>query len=264
MAERDQIEAAVRDHYAAIARGASECCTATTGDEGKAFGAGRYERAALEDLPEEAVAASIGCADPVALAELETGEVVVDLGSGGGIDVLLAARRVGPTGYVYGIDMTREMLELARANQAKAAVTNVEFREGHIEALPLPDACADVVVSNCVVNLSPDKSAVFAEAHRVLRPGGRVAIADLVADRELSVAERDDLVSWAECLAGAVTREAYAAGLNAAGLGDVRIEDSHVAAEGFTSVLVRAVKNAPSLPVERAEDEVGGAVDEAG
>jgi len=242
MAEHDQIETAVRDHYGAIARGASECCSATTGDESEVFGAGQYQAGALDALPEEAVAAAIGCADPVALAELEGGEVVVDLGSGGGIDVLLAARRVGPDGYVYGIDMTPEMLELARRNQAQAGVDNVEFREGHIEALPLPDACADVVVSNCVINLSPDKAAVFAEASRVLRPGGRLAIADLVTERELTTAERDDLEAWAACLAGAVTRAEYTAGLHAAGFTDVRIQDSHEAAEDVTSVLVRAAK----------------------
>jgi ubiquinone/menaquinone biosynthesis C-methylase UbiE len=188
------------------------------------------------------VAGSIGCANPVALAQLAEGEVVLDLGSGGGIDVLLSARRVGPTGRAYGVDMTSEMLELARANQARAGVTNAEFLEGRIEAVPLPDASADVVVSNCVINLSADKAAVFAEAHRVLRSGGRVAVADVVADLEPDEALRADPEAWAACIAGAVTRAQYVAGLTDAGFVGVEITDSHPVQYGFWSVFVRARK----------------------
>jgi arsenite methyltransferase len=206
------------------------------------FGSGLYDTAELSDVPAEAVAGSIGCANPVALAELAVGEVVLDLGSGGGIDVLLSARRVGPTGKAYGVDMTTEMLELARANQARAGVSNAEFLEGRTEAVPLPDATVDVVVSNCVINLSADKTAVFAEAHRVLRPGGRVAVADVVADIEPDETLRADPEAWAGCIAGAVTRDQYTAGLTEAGFADVEITDSHQIQDGFWSVLVRARK----------------------
>ncbi|MGH8996867.1 MAG: methyltransferase domain-containing protein, partial [Acidimicrobiales bacterium] len=181
MPDAEGVEAAVRQHYAAAALAAPACCGPQGGSvvdpsEVDVFGASQYAQAELGDLPPEAVAASFGCANPVALAELRSGEVVLDLGSGGGIDVLLSARRVRPAGKAYGLDMTDEMLELARANQAKAGVDNVEFLKGHIEAIPLPDASVDVVVSNCVINLSTDKAAVFAEAHRVLRPGGRLCV----------------------------------------------------------------------------------------
>jgi arsenite methyltransferase len=188
------------------------------------------------------VAGSIGCANPVALARLEPGEDVLDLGSGGGIDVLLSARRVGPTGRAYGVDMTAEMLELARANQAEAGVTNAEFLEGRIEAVPLPDQSVDVVVSNCVINLSVDKPAVFAEAFRVLRPGGRVAFADIAADEDVPADLQADDAAWAACIAGAVTRDRYRAQLVGAGFGDVEIVDSHTVADGFWSVFVRARK----------------------
>jgi arsenite methyltransferase len=188
------------------------------------------------------VAGSIGCANPVALARLEPGEDVLDLGSGGGIDVLLSARRVGPTGRAYGIDMTAEMLELARANQAEAGVTNAEFLEGRIEAVPLPDQSVDVVVSNCVINLSADKPAVFAEAFRMLRPGGRVAFADIAADHEVPADLRADDAAWAACIAGAVTRDRYRAQLTDAGFTDIEIVDSHTVADGFWSVFVRARK----------------------
>jgi arsenite methyltransferase len=211
------------------------------------FGSGLYEPGELEGLPAQAVVGSIGCANPVALARLEPGEVVLDLGSGGGIDVLLSAGRVGPTGKAYGLDMTAEMSELARANQARAGVTNVEFLEGHIEAVPLPDASVDVVLSNCVINLSADKAAVFAEAHRVLRPGGRFAVADVVADVEPDEALRADAEAWVACIAGAVTRTQYAAALTDAGFVDVEVADSHPVSDGFWSVLVRARKLQPRL-----------------
>ncbi|MGH8994921.1 MAG: methyltransferase domain-containing protein, partial [Acidimicrobiales bacterium] len=169
-------------------------------------------------------------------------EVVLDLGSGGGIDVLLSARRVGPSGKAFGLDMTDEMFEAARANQATAGVDNVEFLKGRIEDIPLPDESVDVVISNCVINLSTDKPAVFAEAFRVLRPGGRLAIAVVAADAELDDESRGDLEAWVDCLAGAQTRSAYGATLEATGFADVSITDSHIVADGFASVLVRAVR----------------------
>lgn len=218
------------------------CCGPGVEAASSVFGSGLYDTDELAQLPAEAVAGSIGCANPVALAQLAEGEVVLDLGSGGGIDVLLSARRVGPTGKAYGVDMTTEMLELARANQVRAGVENVEFLEGRIEAVPLPDASVDVVVSNCVINLSADKMTVFAEAHRVLRPGGRLAVADVVADVEPDEALRADREAWASCIAGAVTRHQYAAGLTEAGFVDVEITDSHLVQEGFWSVFVRATK----------------------
>jgi len=221
---------------------AEACCGPVVEAASTVFGSGLYDRAELAELPAEAVAGSIGCANPVALAQLAEGEVVLDLGSGGGIDVLLSARRVGPTGRAYGVDMTPEMLELARANQARSGITNAEFLEGRIEDVPIPDGRVDVVVSNCVINLSADKAAVFTEAHRVLRSGGRLAVADVVADVEPDEALRADPAAWAGCIAGAVTRAQYAAGLAAAGFTDVEITDSHPVQAGFWSVFVRARK----------------------
>ena len=257
MTDTDALVESLKSHYGAAARKAAtgqaaieECCGTTTDaccgpgatDSTEVFGAGQYDGTDLAELPAEAVAGSIGCANPVALAQLEPGEDVLDLGSGGGIDVLLSARRVGPAGRAYGVDMTAEMLELARANQAKAGVTNVEFLEGRIEAVPLPDHSVDVVISNCVINLSADKDAVFNEAHRVLRPGGRVAVADVVADRDPDPELLADDEAWAACIAGAVTRDRYRAALEGAGFTDVEMVDSHVVAEGFWSVFVRANK----------------------
>lgn len=213
-------------------------------DGAEVFGAGRYAPADLAVLPAPAVAGSIGCANPVALADLHPGEDVLDLGSGGGIDVLLSARRVGPTGRVYGVDMTAEMLDLARNNQAESGLDNVEFLEGRIEAVPLPDGCVDVVLSNCVINLSVDKPAVFAEAHRVLRPGGRLALADVVAEHDRPAGAPHDDAEWAGCTAGAISRDRYRSLLAAAGFSDIEIADSHEVAEGYWSVFVRAAKRA--------------------
>jgi SAM-dependent methyltransferase len=245
----EQGEAAVQDGgspSAAAAAGCSPaidaCCGPGVGAAATVFGSGVYGADELAQLPAEAVAGSIGCANPVALAELAEGEVVLDLGSGGGIDVLLSARRVGPTGKAYGLDMTPEMLELARANQARAGAGNVEFLDGRIEAVPLPDASVDVVVSNCVINLSTDKAAVFAEAYRVLRPGGRLAIADVIADVEPDAALRADPEAWAGCIAGAVTRAQYTSLLSEAGFVGVEVTDSHEVQDGFWSVFVRATK----------------------
>ena len=243
MRDRSEIEDAVRRHYAAAATSASACCSVPEGfgpHGAEVYGAARYESSDLAGLPAEAVAASIGCANPVALADLRPGETVLDLGSGGGIDVLLSARRVAPDGHAYGVDMTDEMLELARTNQRRAGVTNAEFLRGRIDDVPLPDDSVDVIVSNCVINLSSDKPAVFAEAHRLLRPGGRLAVADVVADAPVDEARRDDLAAWTDCIAGAVTRDEYRSMLEAAGFAKITIDDSHVVGDGLTSVLVVA------------------------
>ncbi|MGH8983893.1 MAG: arsenite methyltransferase [Acidimicrobiia bacterium] len=240
MPDHDQVNALLREHYGEAARHAEqlvpakECCDVV--------GARVYDRGALDELPEEAVAASIGCANPVAIADLSPGEDVLDLGSGGGIDVLLSARRVAPTGMAYGLDMTDDMLELARANQQRAGVTNAEFLSGHIEDVPLPDDSVDVVLSNCVINLSPRKDAVFAETFRVLRSGGRLVIADIVGDREPDAALLADPKAWTDCIAGALTRERYAELLQRTGFIDVVLTDSHAVQEGFWSVIVRARK----------------------
>ena len=254
MTDDDALVDHLKLHYGAAARkaagglpvieaggGAAECCGPPPDTTGE-LGAALYDASDVAALPVGAVAGSAGCANPVALARLEPGEDVLDLGSGGGIDVLLSARRVGPAGRVYGVDMTAEMLELARANQAEAGVTNAEFLEGRIEAVPLPDRSVDVVVSNCVINLSADKPAVFAEVSRVLRPGGRVAVADIAADEEVPPELRADDAAWAACIAGAVTRDRYRAQLVDAGFTDIEIVDSHPVADGFWSVFVRARK----------------------
>ena len=235
------IQEAVRAHYAA-APGQPSCRHPSGEDQAEGIGAGVYGAEERDAVPERAMASSIGCANPVAVADLELGETVLDLGSGGGLDVLLSARRVGPAGKAYGVDMTDEMLRLARKNQAEAGIDNAEFLRGHIEAIPLPDESVDVVLSNCVVSLSIDKEAVFAEASRVLRSGGRLAVADVVADVEAAPEHRADLDSWVSCLAGALTRSQYRSALEAAGFSGVSIEQSHPVGEGFASVLVRAVK----------------------
>lgn len=179
-------------------------------------------------LPQDAVAASLGCGNPTALAQIAAGDTVLDLGSGGGIDVLLSARRVGPTGKVYGLDMTDEMLALARANQAKAEVTNVEFLKGDIEHIPLPDNTVDLIISNCVINLSPDKDLVLAEAFRVLKPGGRLAVSDIVVRGEIPQAVRRNIELWAGCVAGALEEQEYITKLNRAGFEQVSIEPTRV------------------------------------
>jgi ubiquinone/menaquinone biosynthesis C-methylase UbiE len=178
----------------------------------------------MADLPEEAVLASLGCGNPIALAKLEPGQTVLDLGSGGGIDVLLSAARVGPEGFVYGLDMTDEMLELAERNKAAAGVENVEFLKGQIENIPLPDNSVDVIISNCVINLSVDKPAVLREAYRVLKPGGQFAVSDVVIQGELAAEIRSSVEAWAGCVAGALEEQEYLAGLAQAGFTDASIE----------------------------------------
>jgi arsenite methyltransferase len=208
-----------------------------------------YREAETDGLPEEAVLASLGCGNPLAVADLHEGERVLDLGSGGGIDVLLSARRVGPAGFAYGVDMTDDMLDLARANAAKAGAQNVEFRKGEIEALPLPDAAVDVVISNCVINLSTDKPAVLAEMFRVLVPGGRVGITDVVAEDHLSPADRAAAGSYVGCIAGALSRREYLDGLTAAGFAGASVTFTTEAAPGMHSAIIRAVKPATGSPL---------------
>jgi SAM-dependent methyltransferase len=226
---------------------ASACCSpASCAPESvqvdESFGAGLYSADEQSELPAEALAASLGCGNPLAVAELRSGETVLDLGSGGGIDVLLSARRVGETGFAYGVDMTDEMLALARANAAKAGVSNVEFVKGTIEDVPLPDGAVDVVISNCVINLSVDKPAVLAEMFRVLRPGGRIGVSDVVAEDHLSAADRAERGSYVGCIAGALSKQEYLDGLAAAGFVDAEVIFSHEAAPGMNSAIVRAAR----------------------
>jgi ubiquinone/menaquinone biosynthesis C-methylase UbiE len=245
------IRETVRERYAAAARAASgaepaSCCSpsaaAVTAEQANLFGAGLYVDGERSALPEAAVLASLGCGNPTAVAELRRGETVLDLGSGGGIDVLLSARRVGPAGTAYGLDMTDEMLDLARANQAEAGVENVEWLKGHIEDIPLPDETVDVVLSNCVINLSVDKRRALREAARVLKRGGRFAVSDVVADPGMDDATRRDLAQYVGCVAGALTRDEYAQYLADAGLTDIEIVETHRVHEHAASASVFARK----------------------
>ncbi len=220
----EQIREAVRQRYSAAARRATQECGCCSGSQSDSA-VGPYAAADLREVPAEAAAASMGCGNPTLLASLKPGEVVLDLGSGGGIDVILSAKRVGPEGKAYGLDMTDEMLEMARENAQRAGVANVEFLKGNIEAVPLPNASVDVVISNCVINLSPDKDAVLAEAHRVLRPGGRFAVADIVVQGgELSPEVKQALALWVGCISGALTEDEYHRKLAAAGFVNVGME----------------------------------------
>jgi arsenite methyltransferase len=244
----------VRANYADVARAvlegrepdgeaSNDCCT-PAGTTEPIWGDLLYDATDRASLPDAAVLASLGCGNPAAVADLRPGEVVLDLGSGGGIDVLLSAARVGPTGFAYGLDMTDEMLELARRNAAEAGATNVEFRKGRIESIPLGDASVDVVISNCVVNLSTDKAAVLAEVARVLRPGGRVGISDVVADDALSPTERAERGSFVGCIAGALSFSEYRAGLESVGLGEISVTPTHAVGDGLHGAIVRATKPA--------------------
>ncbi|MEU8944290.1 arsenite methyltransferase [Streptomyces sp. NPDC048489] len=242
----DTLRETVRRRYAAAAlkvtEGGAACCGPHPAEAEEHFGATLYAADDRDALPAGAVAASLGCGNPTAVAGLHEGERVLDLGSGGGIDVLLSARRVGPTGKVYGLDMTDEMLRLARANARTAGATNVEFLKGAIEAVPLPAGSVDVVISNCVINLSTDKAAVFAETFRVLRPGGRVGVSDVVADDTLTPARRAERGDHAGCLAGALSFTEYREGLEAAGFVDVEIIPTRPVADGMHSAVVHATK----------------------
>jgi SAM-dependent methyltransferase len=248
----DEVRARYAD--AALAASASRsdsaaqasCC----GPDGSAvFGDILYADTDRATLPEAAILASLGCGNPTAVADLREGERVLDLGSGGGIDVILSARRVGPAGRAFGLDMTDEMLALAVRNAAEAGVTNVEFVRGTIESVPLPSSTIDVVISNCVINLAADKAAVFREIARVLRPGGRVGVSDVVADDSLSTAERAERGSFAGCIAGALSFAEYRAGLAAVGLTDIDIVPTHAVADGLHAAIVRATKPLVDAPL---------------
>jgi len=242
------IRETVRDKYAAAARQAGDagswCCeagfdAADTGEQ--TFGVSLYGEEAA-GAPDGAVKASLGCGVPTAVADLHEGETVLDLGSGAGADVLISARRVGPTGRAIGLDMTDEMLALARRNAAEAGATNVEFLKGYIEELPLPDESVDVVISNCVINLSADKPRVVREAARVLRSGGRFAVSDVIADPDMDAATRADMQQWTGCIAGALTRTEFETALRDAGLVDIEIRETHRVHEHAGSAIIRARK----------------------
>jgi SAM-dependent methyltransferase len=241
MSELTQIHQVVQERYGAIASGANQgCCGPDASCCGEAGSPGLYDVEVLAGLPVDVTGLSLGCGDPVSIASLREGETVVDLGSGGGIDCFLAAQRVGPTGYVIGVDMTPAMLEKANANKVKLGVTNVEFRRGQIENLPVVHDSVDVILSNCVINLSPDKSAVFREAIRVLKPGGRVSISDIVTEGEFSAELRADAAKWAECVTGAIDVNEYTSMMHAAGFVDIQVVDK-VAAEEI-------VERQPGMP----------------
>ena len=238
----DSIREQVRQSYANAAR-ATMTRVVETEPECE-LASSLYAPSEIDELPVTAAEASLGCGNPVAVAELRPGEIVLDLGSGGGIDVLLSARRVGPTGFAYGLDMTDEMLDLARANAAEAGVSNVAFLKGYMEDIPLPEASVDVVISNCVINLSEDKRAVFEEIARVLRPGGRVGVTDVVADDALTPEQRKERGSWVGCIAGAPSFTEYRQGLESAGLVDVEIIPTHQMADTANSIAVVGVHSA--------------------
>jgi arsenite methyltransferase len=260
----DDLREQVRERYAEAAKavtagtgcgcGEGSCCE---GDFGEAL----YDAEQRDKLPDAAALASLGCGNPTAVADLHEGETVLDLGSGGGIDVILSARRVGPTGVAYGLDMTDEMLALARKNAEEAGTTNVHFLKGEIERIPLPADSVDVVISNCVINLSVDKPAVLTEMARVLKPGGRVGVSDVVAEDRLTSEQRAERGSYVGCIAGALSRSEYVAGLEAAGFDDVSVEFTHQVAEGMHGAIVKAVKTrAPhrrGLPVVQTAASAG-------
>jgi arsenite methyltransferase len=223
----------------------SGCCGGAATAEEPGFGAELYAALDREQLPDTALLASLGCGNPTAVADLAPGETVLDLGSGGGIDVLLSAKRVGPTGKAYGLDMTEEMLALARHNATEAgAATNVDFLKGHIEAIPLPAETVDVVISNCVINLSTDKPAVFAETFRVLKPGGRIGITDVVAEDQLTPEDRAERGAWVGCIAGALTKAEYETELTAAGFADISVAFTHQVGDGLHSAIIKATRPA--------------------
>jgi arsenite methyltransferase len=268
----DELREEVRTRYAESARAVTEgrsgdcgcgsgSCCADGESNASLFGEALYDAEQRGELPEAATLASLGCGNPTAVAELREGETVLDLGSGGGIDVILSARRVGPNGTAYGVDMTDEMLALARRNAAEAGIANVHFLKGVIEQIPLPADSVDVVISNCVINLSVDKPAVLTEIARVLKPGGRIGISDVVAEDRLSPAERAERGSYVGCIAGALSRGEYEAGLEAAGFEHVSVEFTHEVADGMHGAIVKAVKTddprAKGLPVVQPASAAG-------
>jgi len=257
--EGRDIQQAVQKKYGelatAVKSGGGACCGPTCCSPEDPITGNLYKQDETAGLPKGAVDASLGCGNPTALIDLHEGETVLDLGSGGGIDVLLSARRVGPSGKVYGLDMTDEMLELARDNQRKAQVSNVEFLKGDIQRIPLPDRSVDVVISNCVINLAPDKSQVLAEAFRVLKPGGRFAVSDVIVRGEVSPAIRRDMELWVGCIAGALDEADYVHKLNAVGFEEIAVETWRVydgvapEADGkFASAFIRALKPTHAHP----------------
>jgi arsenite methyltransferase len=267
----DELREEVRRRYAETARtvtegdggcgcGSGECC-AEGGSDGPSFVEAFYDVAQRGELPDAAVLASLGCGNPTAVAELREGETVLDLGSGGGIDVILSAKRVGPTGNAYGLDMTDEMLALAQQNARDAGVTNVHFLKGVIEQVPLPANSVDVVISNCVINLSTDKAAVLTEIARVLKPGGRVGVSDIVAEDHLTHEDRAERGSYVGCIAGALSKGEYLAGLGGAGFEDVSVDFTHEVADGMHSAIVKARKaekpQAKRLPVIQPAAKAG-------
>ena len=247
----EDIRESVRERYAAAARSVSEqatpsgCCNSVAlsgADEAGLFGVTLYEGAETEGAPNAALGASLGCGVPTAVADLHAGETVLDLGSGAGADVLISAKRVAPGGRAIGLDMTDEMLALARANAAAAGIENAEFVKGYLEEIPLPDASVDVVISNCVINLAADKRVVLAEAARVLRPGGRFAVSDVIADADMDDAARTDMQQWTGCVAGALTEAEFRSALAEVGLVDVELRPTHRVHEHAGSAIVRARK----------------------
>jgi arsenite methyltransferase len=253
----------VREKYGNAAKqvgaGKSACCgtsPSASGLSGDPISSNLYAISEIGQVPEDALKASLGCGNPTALAKLEPGEVVLDLGSGGGIDVLLSARRVGPTGRAYGLDMTDEMLDLARKNQRESGLTNVEFLKGQIEAIPLPDDTVDVIVSNCVINLSADKDRVLREAFRVLKAGGRFAVSDVVVAGELPTAVRDSMLLWVGCVAGALSEDEYREKLEAAGFCDVTVEPTRV----FSANDAREFLTSAGIDVDAISEQVDGRI----
>jgi ubiquinone/menaquinone biosynthesis C-methylase UbiE len=263
LTDTTDIRETVREKYAAAARAvtsaaveqarefesASGCCgsgavSCSPGDESGVFGANLYDEAAREHVAAAVVSASLGCGVPTAVADLHEGETVLDLGSGAGADVLISARRVGPTGKAIGLDMTDEMLELARANAAEDGLGNVEFVKGYLEDMPLADGTVDVVISNCVINLSADKPQVLREAARVLRPGGRFAVSDVIADPDMDEQTRADMAAWTGCIAGALTEAEFLAALQEAGLEAIEIRETHRVHEHASAAIIRARKPA--------------------
>jgi arsenite methyltransferase len=249
---REEVRARYAEAAHAVSRGQAGSCGGGSCCDGD-FGEALYSSGERDSLPDAAALASLGCGNPTAVADLREGEVVLDLGSGGGIDVILSAKRVGPTGTAYGLDMTDEMLTLAQQNAREAGVTNVHFLKGMIEEIPLPSSSVDVVISNCVINLSTEKPAVLTEMARVLKPRGRLGISDVVAEDRLSTAERAERGSHVGCIAGALSREEYVAGLEAAGFERISVEFTHEVADGMHGAIVKAVRSAEpavsALPV---------------
>lgn len=252
------IHDAVREHYAERARSADSCCGSSCGCSNNL-----YDESLISNLPSDIANFTLGCGDPITLATLQPGETVLDLGSGGGLDCFLAAKQVGPTGHVIGVDMTPEMLAKARANAAKLNAANVEFREGYLEKLPVEDASVDVVISNCVINLSPDKPQVFREVYRVLKPGGRVAVSDIVTNGRLPEAVQKSMEAWGACVAGALEQNEYVRGLKEAGFTNIQVQPKNETDRALASLpigvpfsaTVTAVKSGPGGGERRSEGE---------